>query len=131
TEFAGIRECIFVPFSIKAFDVQRAYRWREAIQAYIRTPIYSRALRYLKYVATNFSTSEIVPGPRAGQAMTFLRGSVYVSLAIERPRDGVDGAFDAGLWTVAQPLLGTPAVGIFSILTGQAASQRDRTFQSD
>jgi hypothetical protein len=131
TEFAGVRECIFVPFSIKAFDVARAYRWREAIQAYIRSPLYSRALRYLKDVATNFSTSDIAPGPRAGQSLTFLRGSIYVSLAIERPRDTADGLFDANQWLVAQPLLGTPALGIFSVLVAHAAAQRDRVFQSD
>jgi hypothetical protein len=131
TEFAGVRECVFVPFSIKAFDIQRAYRWREAIQAYIRSPLYSRALRYLKDVATGFTTSDIAPGPRAGQGLTFLRGSIYVSLAVERPRDATDGQFDATQWSVAQPLLGAPALGIFSVLFAQAAAHRDRIFQSD
>jgi len=131
TEFAGVRECVFVPFSIKAFDVHRAYRWREAIQAYIRSPLFSRALRYLKDVATNFATSDIMPGPRAGQPLTFVRGSIYVSLAIERPRDGADGKFDPVLWMVAQPLLGTPALGIFSVLAGQIEANRDRVFQTD
>jgi hypothetical protein len=131
TEFAGVRECVFVPFSIKAFDVHRAYRWREAIQAYIRSPLFSRSLRYLKDVATNFATSDITSGPRAGQPLTFLRGSIYVSLAIERPRDTDDGKFDPTPWMVAQPLLGTPALGIFSILAAQVAAQRDRVFQTD
>lgn len=131
TEFAGVRECVFVPFSIRAFDIHRAYRWREAIQAYIRSPLFSRGLRYLKDVATNFTTSDIIPGPRAGQPMTFLRGSIYVSLAIERPRDADDGKFDPNLWMVAQPLLGTPALGIFSILAARVAAERDRVFQTD
>lgn len=32
TEFAGARECLYVPFSIKPFNIDRAYRWREALQ---------------------------------------------------------------------------------------------------
>lgn len=130
TEFAGVRECVFVPFAIKAFDVQRAYRWRESIQASIRAPQYARALRYLKDVATNFATSDIPPGARAGQRLTYLRGSLYVSLAIERPRDA-DGKFDAGQWLVVQPLLGTPALGIFTALMAATEAQRDRAFQTD
>lgn len=131
TEFAGVRECVFVPFAIKPFDLQRAYRWRESLQASMRSPLYSRALRYLKDVATNFATSEIASGPRAGQQLTYLRGSIYVSLAIERPRDTVDGLFDSSLWQVAQPLLQTPALGIFSMLATQTPSQRDHTFQTE
>ncbi|MGI9021781.1 MAG: hypothetical protein ACR2HV_00840 [Acidimicrobiales bacterium] len=107
TEFAGVRECLFVPFAVKPFDVQRAYRWRESLQAYIRSPRYSRALGHLKDVATNFSTSTIAPSPRANQELTYVRGSIYVSLAVERPQDNAEGGFDAAFWQVAQPLLDT------------------------
>ncbi|MEA2490350.1 MAG: hypothetical protein QOH21_2142 [Acidobacteriota bacterium] len=131
TEFAGVRECLFVPFAIKPFDVQRAYRWRESIQAAIRSPLYSRALRYLKDVATNFTTSNIAAGPRAGQQLTYVRGSVYVNLGIERPRDGDGGGFDEQQWRPLQPLLETPSLGIFSALFAQAAAQRDRIFQTE
>lgn len=131
TEFAGVRECLFVPFAIKAFDVQRAYRWRESIQAAIRSPLYSRALRYLKDVVTNFTTSDIAAGPRAGQQLTYVRGSIYVNLGIERPRDGEGGVFDEQHWRPLQPLLETPALGIFSALFAQAAAQRDRIFQAE
>ena len=131
TEFAGVRECIFVPFAIKAFDVQRAYRWREALQASIRSPLFSRALRYLKDVATNFTTSDIAPGTRAAQALTYVRGSIYVSLGVDRPRDTADGLFDATQWTVVQPMLLTPARGIFSQLAAATAADRDRSFQAE
>lgn len=32
TEFAGVRECLFVPFAMKPFTMQKAYRWRETIR---------------------------------------------------------------------------------------------------
>ncbi len=131
TEFAGVRECIFVPFAIKPFNVYRAYRWRESLQKSMRAPQYSRALRYLKDVVTNFSTSNIAPGPRSVQQLNYVRGSIFVSLGVERPRDTADGAFDAGLWNVAQPLLLTPALGIFSMLAGLSTAQRDRVYQAE
>jgi hypothetical protein len=131
TEFAGVRECIFVPFAVKPFDVHRAYRWRESLQLSMRTPRYSRGLRYLKDVATNFSTSDIAPGTRASQALTYVRGSIYVSLGVERPKNTAEGLFDAVQWQVAQPLLDTPALGIFSWLASLSEAARDRAFQAE
>jgi hypothetical protein len=131
TEFAGARECLFVPFAIKAFDTQRAYRWREAIQSAIRSRRYLRALRYLKDVATNFTTSDIPPGTRAEQPITYLRGSIFVDLAIERPKDTPDGKYDDARWNVFKNLLGTPALGIFSQLVERVEADRDRFFQAN
>jgi len=131
TEFAGVRECLFVPFAIKPFDVFRAYRWRESLERSMRSPRFSRALRYLKDVATSFATSDVAPGARAAQPLTFVRGSVYVQLGVERPRDTSDGGFDPGPWSILQPLLQTPAQGIFSVLHALADSSRDRAFQAE
>lgn len=131
TEFAGARECLFVPFAIRAFDFQRAYRWRESIQASIRSQRYLRAIRYLKDVVTNFSTSDIPAGTRAEQSLTYLRGSIFVDLAIERPTDNADGSFDDARWNLIKPLLDTPAFGIFSQLLARVEADRDRYFQAN
>ncbi len=130
TDFAGVRECLFVPFSIKPFDIDRAYRWREAIQSAIRSKRFLRALRYLKDVATNFSTSDIPPGARAQQELTYLRGSIHVDLAIERPRDKDDGSLDPGPWSTFQHLLNDPMRAIHSFISGMGAAERDHAFQS-
>jgi hypothetical protein len=130
TEFAGVRQCLYIPFTVKAFDIHRAYRWRESIQSAIRSSRYLRALRYLKDVATNFSTSDIPPGTRAEQQITYLRGSIFVDLAIERPKDNGD-AYDDARWSIVKPLLDTPALGIFSQLIAFDAAERDRLFQSN
>lgn len=131
TEFAGARQCIYVPFALRPFDIQRAYRWRESIAAAIRTPQYGRALRYLKDVATNFSSSDIDPGPRANQPITYVRGSLFVNLAVERPGDGANGVFDPARWSNVQPLLGAPALGIFNTLFKLVDDQRDAHFQKE
>lgn len=131
TEFAGVRQCVFVPFALRPFDVQRAYRWREAITTAIRTTRYGRALRHLKDVATGFATSDIDPGTRGDQPLTSVRGSLYVTIGVERPRDDAEGKFDEARWQVAQPLLTLPALGIFSGLAALVAAQRDIVFQRE
>ena len=47
TEFAAVRECVFVPFAIKPFTIARAYRWRESIRKGLRDPRYATAITYL------------------------------------------------------------------------------------
>lgn len=129
TAFAGIRECLFIPFSIKAFDLVRAYRWRESIQAALRSKRYLRALRYLKDVANNFATSDIPPGTRAKQRINYLRGSMFIDLAIERPSDKDDGTLDPGPWSAIQHLLSDPMGAIHSFIGGHASAERDKAFQ--
>src|SRR5690606_41365586 len=51
TEFAKVRECLFVPFAIKPFNLQRPYRWREASEKYARS-------------------SRFTPGPKNPRAVT-------------------------------------------------------------
>jgi hypothetical protein len=65
TEFAGVRECLFVPFAIKPFTLQRAYRWREAIQQYLRQSRFINVMKHLRDVITNFTYSDMPPGTRA------------------------------------------------------------------
>jgi hypothetical protein len=130
TEFGGVRECLFVPFSIRPFTLQRAYRWREAIGRYVRSPRFAPALKSLRDVITDFQFSSLKPGPRAQQPLTFLQGSLYLTLGIARPEDS-DGKFDAAKWLPLSPFLGTPALGIWSLLAGLTEAQRDAAFQRD
>lgn len=129
TEFAGVRQCVFVPFAIKPFDVDRAYRWRDAIQASIRSRRYGKALRYLKDYAQQFVGSDIPLGTRSAHPLTFVRGSIYVNLAIARPAAS-SSVFDAQHWSDLIPFLGVPVLSVFEDLAEQGASRRDVRFQS-
>jgi hypothetical protein len=128
TGVAGVRECLFVPFAITPFTAVRAYRWREAIRKRLRDPQYAEAIRYLRDVVTQFATSSIPAGPRSKQPVRFIRGSIFVNLAVDRPRDKDDG-FDAATWALVQPFLGVPALGIFQALRANDEAQRDALFQ--
>jgi hypothetical protein len=129
TAVAGVRECLFVPFAITPFTVPRAYRWREFLQRGLRDPQYGGAIKYLKDVQTNFAGSDIPPGRRSDQPVRYIFGSLFLKLAIDRPRDKDDGSFDASTWVVMQPHLGSPAQSIFLVLKAAAEAQRDALFQ--
>lgn len=131
TEFAGVRECLFVPFAVKPFTYQRAYRWREAIEKCLRSTRYLSGLKYLRDVLTQFQNSSLEPGTRAQQKLSYLRGSIFLTLAVDRPRDAADDKFDALQWQPFAPFFGSPAQGIWSRLAGRALAERDEIFQRE
>jgi hypothetical protein len=59
----------------------------------------------------------------------YIFGSLFIKLAIERPRDKDDGSFDAATWTVVRPYLGSPALAIYTRLKALEEHQRDAVFQ--
>lgn len=129
TGVAGVRECLFVPFAITPFTVTRAYRWREFIKRGLRDTQYAGAIQYLRDVMTNFANSDVPPGRRSDQPVRYIFGSLYIRLAIERPRDKDDGGFDPATWMLVQPYLGFPALSIYNRLKALVEAQRDAVFQ--
>jgi hypothetical protein len=131
TAVAGVRECLFVPFAIRPFTSARAYRWRDAIRSGLRDARYAPALDYLKDVTSGFVNSTVPVGKRSDQPVQYIYGSLFVKLAIDRPKDKDDGNFDPAAWTTVQPFLGSPALAIFNRLKALAEAQRDAIFQRD
>lgn len=107
TEVAAVRECLFVPFTVKDFTLDRVYLHRDVLQRYARSrefrTIFARIdqvkklveLRELKAAEPQSDqiqqleqTITIPPGIRADQEVTSLRGSIYIKLGITRPAEG-------------------------------------------
>lgn len=131
TAFAGVSECLFVPFAIKPFDLARTWRWRESIGRALRQARYRRGLERVRDVMTDFAQSDIPEGRRADQRVVDIRGSITLKLAIERPSDAADGAFKKEEWNNIAPLLAEPAKAIHEVLEGVVDNQRDRFFQAN
>jgi uncharacterized membrane protein YgcG len=131
TAVAGVRECLFVPLPIRPFTVARAYRWRDLIRTKLRDPRLSRALDYLKDVLSNFANSTVPAGRRSDQPIAYIFGSLFIKLAIDRPKDKDDGGFDVAAWASVQPFLGSPALSIYTQLKVLAEQLRDAAFQRD
>jgi hypothetical protein len=131
TAIGGVRECLFVPFAITPFTIARAHRWRDLIRRGLRDSEQAGALKYLKDVLTNFASSEVPPGRRSDQSIRYVYGSLYVTVAIERPRDKDDGAFEPNAWIVLRQFLGSPAAQIYERLRALDTALRDVAFQRD
>lgn len=131
TGISGVRECLFVPFPLRPFTVARALRWRDALRPGLLEARYAPAFDYLKDVQSGFAGSKIPPGRRSDQPVRYLYGSLFVNLAIDRPRDKDDGNFDPATWALVQPFLGAPALAIFARLKAIDEAQRDAIFQRD
>jgi len=109
TGFAGLRECLFVPFSITPFDIPKALKWRDKLRQGMLARNLRWALDRLDEVATAWVDSDIPAGRRSRHPINYVTGSLYVRLSLERPRDR--GAEEAEatylqLWTRLSPILG-------------------------
>lgn len=131
TEFAGVRECLFVPFAIRPFTLERTYRWRDTLRRGLKDKRLLPAFEHLRDVMNGFADSDIPPGQRSEQPVRHVFGSLYLRLAIERPKDGAEAAFDPARWAVLAPFLGVPALGVWTRLVKLAEEERDRTFQAE
>ncbi|MBU2952622.1 OmpA family protein [Marinobacter sp. F3R08] len=147
TVLAGVRECLFVPFSIRPFTLFRVARWRDVFERYLQKPELRWALRYTEEVANNWEGVDSPPdGPRTSQSVVSLSGSIYIKMGIERPRDEVvseeidDQLKDEGavgekittkVWQAYASILPIPVGQIVSRLRDYSASQRDAYFQRE
>lgn len=129
TRLVGVRECLFVPFAVRPFDLKRALRWRDLLRHGVRDRGFRQALDYLDEVADNFSDSDIPPGPRSTHPVRFVSGSLYVRIAIERPTD--DEEQREAEWLRVSRLLGMPYRQVVERLLAAAKERRDAEFQRD
>ncbi|HEX8625691.1 MAG TPA: hypothetical protein VF782_11505 [Allosphingosinicella sp.] len=133
TAFAGLRECLFVPFSISPFDVAKALKWRDKLRHRMLARHLRWALDHLDEVANYWVGSDIPAGRRSQHRINYVTGSLYVRLSIERPRDrAVDEAEEAyrALWTRHAGLFGLPINSIIEQVRRKQA-EADAWFQKE
>ena len=133
TSFAGVRECLYVPFSVTPFDLDKALKWRDKL----RHGMLDRSLRWaldrLDEVASAWADSDIPPGRRSQHAVNHITGSVYIQLSIERLREQTEEeALDdyEQLWRPFAPLLGFPVRKIIETIR-RNERERDVYFQRE
>lgn len=133
TAFAGARECLFIPFSITPFDIDKALKWRDKLRGGMLARDLRWALDRLDEVATAWVDSDVPRGQRSSHPINYVTGSLYVRLSIERPRDREDEeAIQAyrQVWTRLAPLLGVPVDRILRQLERQDVDN-DAYFQRE
>lgn len=131
TEVVGARECIFVPLPIGSFDRKQAIRWREILERGLRKRELRWVMRHLEDVENKFANSNIPAGARSTHTVNFLSGSIYVQLAITRPRNDDDGDLVEANWKSVTRYINQPVDQIYSILDDALPWRRDAIFQRD
>ncbi|HZM83486.1 MAG TPA: hypothetical protein VFC19_47835 [Candidatus Limnocylindrales bacterium] len=134
TTFAGVRECLFVPFSVTPFDVNKALKWRDKLRGGMLARDLRWALDRLDEVATAWADSDIPPGRRSSHPVRYVSGSAYFKLSIERPRDRAEEEkledYLAAQWSRLAPLMGTSVSAVIAQLQ-RADRDRDAYFQKE
>lgn len=133
TAFAGVRECLFVPFSISPFDVNKALKWRDKLRQGMLARDLRWALDRLDEVANAWVDSDVPAGRRSSHPINYLTGSVYVKLSIERPRDRNEEEEIEKyreVWTALAPLMGTSVSAVISTME-KTNRDRDAYFQRE
>lgn len=131
TVLSGVRECLFVPFSISDFDGPRALKWRDLIRRGILKRSLRWALSYIDDVIDDFRNSSIPEGRRDEQPIKYISGSVYIQMGIERPEDPVEDEINESIWHPFGWLLPQPARHIINNILAIEKSRRDRYFQKE
>ncbi|TGN41857.1 OmpA family protein [Marinobacter confluentis] len=147
TVLAGVRECLFVPFSIRPFTLPRLARWRDVFERYLKKPELRWALKYAEDIANGWEGVDEPPdGQRMKQRLESLTGSIYIKLGIERPRDEVvsediddqlkeEGAVGervtTKVWQAYAGILPFPVGQIVARIRDYSAAQRDAYFQRE
>ncbi|RDV24599.1 DUF2272 domain-containing protein [Alteromonas aestuariivivens] len=133
TAFGGVRECLYVPFSVTPFDLDKALKWRDKLFQGMLDRSLRWALDRLDEVASAWADSDIPPGRRSQHPINHLTGSVYIQLSIERIREQTEQeALEdyEQLWRPFSPLLGFPVRRIIETIR-QAERERDAYFQRE
>lgn len=131
TEVVGARECVFVPLAIRPFTLERAIRWRDLLERSLRKRELQWVMRYLEDVNEDFASGSIPEGRRAEQPIRFLSGSIFLQLAIERPKDNLDKTLNEINWVVIAPHIYFPMRQIFARMEAAVDGQRDAIYQRE
>jgi LysM repeat protein len=125
-----VQECLFVPLLMSRFTADKALRWRESLNRYLRNRRLRKGFAALERIENNYVGSDLPVGAYADEALEHLEGDLYLRFQLARPRDSEDG-YESSAWSWMERLLSwmNPQGFYNNYLKDQA--HKDRIFQSD
>jgi Papain-like cysteine protease AvrRpt2 len=107
-ELVQVRECLFIPFKITAFNADKALRWREPLSQRLRIPRLRWAFDAIDRQQRNWENSNFPPARYADAQITYLDAEFWMRVTLPRPADDEDGKFVAANWALyeSEDLLG-------------------------
>jgi len=131
TEIVEIRECLFIPFTIQPFNLSRMIRWRDSLEKYSLKKKFNWVYPYLEDFYTQFQHSDIPEGRRCDQPIEYVKGSIFIQIAVERPKEGADDIYLEENWTSILPFIPSPIQSIYERIIELNRSRRDNYFQKE
>ncbi|MQA95351.1 MAG: hypothetical protein GEV11_12135 [Streptosporangiales bacterium] len=131
-ELAQVRECLFVPFPITLFTVEKARRWREPLARFLRNRALSGAFEAVERVARNWEGYDVPEARFSQEAPESLTGEMRVSFVLPRPRDAEDGTYQVDMWRGMAPFLSTSTLELWTAkLAARSQAERDLIFRRE
>ena len=126
-KLADVRECLFVPLPMSAFDADKVLRWRDEIEPFVKRSGFGGAFDATRRVATNWEDSDL-PGEEYGdEFVSSISGDLAVTITVPtpplpvKPKPSEDPADAAS--KVAEALLPTEGLlgALLAVATGGAS----------
>ena len=80
-----VRECLFVPLPIAPFDLQKALRWRQSLEAYLQRADLANAFEASRRVLTNWSEVDYPVKRYGDEQVTSISGELEITILIPLP----------------------------------------------
>lgn len=97
-EVADVRECLFVPLPMAAFDRAKLLRWQTPLTARLRDRSLLPAFDATRRIADNWEGWDYPVSRYSEEPPELLEGELRISFILPRPRDAEDGAFQVDMW---------------------------------
>jgi hypothetical protein len=104
-QLTEVRECLFIPLLMSAFDIPKVMRWRDIIRAALRLPSIARRRIFqahplqrgvdaVERIYLNYEGSDFPATTYAAESLVSLSGELRISFRLNRPLDDDDNADD-------------------------------------
>ncbi|HEY6173136.1 MAG TPA: papain-like cysteine protease family protein, partial [Kofleriaceae bacterium] len=128
-EVVGVAECLFVPFLVSEFDLEKALRWREPLTAALRRRDLAGAFDAAERVRSNWVDAHVPAGAYAEDPLQWLDAELYVRIELPRPKDTDKAEFDAASWAPYAHLLSRTPQEEWKLWLGVVTeAERDRVW---
>lgn len=98
-ELAHVQECLFIPFSISAFDSNKALRWREPLVRGLRDRRLRSAFDALQRMRDNWENADYPQDRYADDRLRHIDGEFRMRISLPKPADDDDDNFVEENWS--------------------------------
>ncbi len=131
-ELAHVRECLFVPFPLRAFDRARALRWRETLEIFLKERSLRPGFVALERIADSWEGWDFPESRYSEEAPDSLEGELRISFVLPRPRDDKDAQYQINEWRFYSPYIPQDTLELWvANMNARAARERDEYFRQN